>query len=112
MGLKKYRLFIVIAFLGIFTAKMLISVAPVFVAHFDKEIMNSVIMQVELEHGADSDSGKISKHVDCKIIDHHSMDALLPLRYHFYISNGYIAHFKRYVNPFHPSVPTPPPNLA
>jgi hypothetical protein len=29
---------------------------------------------------------------------------------HFGISNSYIDHFKRHVDPFHPSVPTPPPN--
>jgi hypothetical protein len=112
MRLKKYRLFIVIAFLGIFSSKMIISAAPVFIAHMDKEVMNNVIMQVELEHGSDSDSGKVLKFVDHKIINHYASDALLPLRYHFYITNGYIAHFKRYINPFHPAVPTPPPNLA
>jgi len=111
MSLKKYRLFIVITFLGIFSSKMLISVAPVFIASLDKEIMNDVIMQVELEHGNESDSGKLVKIVDCKQ-DIHSLLAYLPLRYHFYINNSYIANFKRYVNPFHPAVPTPPPNLG
>ncbi|MEJ5962520.1 hypothetical protein [Pedobacter immunditicola] len=111
MSLKKYRLFIVIIFLGIFSSKMLISVAPVFVAHLDKEIMNDVIMQVELEHGNDSDSGKSVKLVDCKQ-DLHPLHAYLPLRYHFHVNNSFIEHFKRYVNPFHPSVPTPPPNLV
>lgn len=111
MSLKKYRLFIVITFLGIFSSKMLICVAPAFVAHLDKEIMNDVIMQVELEHGNESDSGKSLKLVDCKQ-ELHSLHAYLPLRYHFYISNSYIANFKRYVNPFNPAVPTPPPNLG
>lgn len=112
MGLKKYSLFIVIAFMSIFSAKMVISAAPVFFAHFDKDHINNVIMQVELEHGADGDSGKTLKFVEFKLINHHASDAFLPLRYHFYINNSYIEHFKRYVNPFHPSVPTPPPNLA
>ncbi|WP_432713968.1 hypothetical protein [Pedobacter sp.] len=110
MKLKKYRVFIVIAFLSIFSAKMLISLAPVIVMNLDKEMMNSVIMQVELEHGAD-EPGKTLKFVDGKIIDHHTI-AYLPLRYHFYINNSYIEHFKRYVDPFYPAVPTPPPNLV
>ncbi len=69
-------------------------------------------MQVEVEHGADSDTGKNLKQVDVKLIDHRLGDAYLPMRYHFYFTNGYIANFKRYINPFHPSVPTPPPNLV
>jgi hypothetical protein len=111
MRSKKYRLFIVCIFLSIFTAKMMISVAPVFVAHLDKTMMNDVIMQVEVEHGADSDAGKNLKHIDCKQ-DIHAINAYLPLRYHFYVNNNYIEHFKRYINPFHPAVPTPPPNLV
>ena len=113
MGLKKFRLLIVIAFLGIFMAKMIISVAPVFSSQVDKEMVNNVIMQVELEHCADHETGKTIKYVDLKLIDYHSVNIYHPLRYHFfYINNSYIEHFKRYVDPFHPSVPTPPPNLA
>jgi len=113
MGLKKFRLLIVIAFLGIFMAKLIISVAPVFSSQVDKEMVNNVIMQVELEHCADHENGKTIKYVDLKLIDYHSVNIYHPLRYHFfYINNSYIEHFKRYVDPFHPSVPTPPPNLA
>jgi hypothetical protein len=110
MFLRKYRLLIIIAFLGIFSAKMVISGAPVFFNHIDKEIMNAVIMQIEVEHSADGDSGKAKvKLCDYKIDLHYDYSFLAVLS-HFGINNSFIDHFKRYVDPFHPSVPTPPPN--
>lgn len=112
MFLRKYRLHIIIAFLGIFSIKMIISGAPVFFNHIDKEIMNSVIMQIEVEHSADGDTGKAKvKLFDYRIEMHydHSFSAVLS---HFGISNGFLDHFKRYFDPFHPSVPTPPPNYC
>ena len=110
MFIRKYRLLIVIAFLGIFFVKMMISGAPVFFAKIDKDVMKSVIMQLELEHECDGDSGKVTvKYVDYKF--NFNFDPLyVPLVYHFNIKNSLIDHFKRYVNPYHPSVPTPPPN--
>jgi hypothetical protein len=108
---RKHQLFVVITFLSIFCAKMLISAAPVFLQHMDKELINSVIMQVELEHGSDGDSGKIVKFIDHKIISHSYM-TFVPLVFNFMISNEFLNHSKRYVNPYHPSVPTPPPNFC
>ena len=110
MFLGKYRLHIVIAFLGIFFAKMLISGAPVFFDHIDKQIMNAVIMQIEAEHSADGEGGKAKlKLFDYKIEIHfnHPILSVLDL---YGLNNSFINHFKRYVDPFHPSVPTPPPN--
>lgn len=112
MFLRKYRILIVIAFLSIFSAKMMISGAPVFFGHIDKEIMNSVIMQIELEHSADGDGGKAKvKLCDYKVDFHYDYNfsaELVVVR----ISNSFIDHFKRYVDPYHPSVPTPPPNFC
>ncbi|TDO21797.1 hypothetical protein [Pedobacter duraquae] len=112
MSLRKYRLLIVLSFLSIFSAKMIISLSPCFSAHMDKDVVNSVIMQIELEHGADGDSGKILKYVDYKIIDFQYSCTYIPVIYHFGISSSFLDHNKRYVNPYHPSVPTPPPNLV
>jgi len=109
---KRYRLGIVVAFLSIFLVKMVISVAPVFIAQFDKETMNAVIMQVELEHGPDNDTAKNLKIADMKLVEHHNSDHYVSLRYHLQVKNSYIEHIKRYVNPYHPMVPTPPPNLV
>lgn len=109
MFIRKYKLFIVIAFLGIFFAKMVISIAPVFIK-LDKDTMKSVIMQLEMEHEADGDASKvILKYVDCKFNFHYD-PLYLPLVFHFNIKNDFLDHFKRYVDPFHPTVPTPPPN--
>jgi len=111
MFLRKYRVHIIVAFLAIFSAKMVISGAPVFLSHIDKEIMNSVIMQIELEHSSDGEGGGKAKVKLCDYkIDFHydyNFSAELVL---VKVSNSFIDHFKRYVDPFHPSVPTPPPN--
>ena len=103
---------IVITFLSIFSAKMVISGAPVFFSHIDKQIMNSVIMQIEAEHSADGDAGKAKvKLCDYKIDFHHDY-ALTSVLHLYGINNSFIDHFKRYFDPFHPSVPTPPPNFC
>lgn len=113
MFLRKYSLLIVIAFLSIFSIKMIISGAPVFFSHIDKHIMNSVIMQIEQEHTSDSDSGKTGlKYTDYKLIEFHQIDTYVTILVHFGINNSFIDHSKRYVNPYYPSVPTPPPNLC
>lgn len=113
MSFYKYRLHIVIAFISIFTVKMVISAAPVFVGHIDKNTIKSVILQLEQEHSSDGDSGKsLLKFIDYKPIDFHNTYTYVPLLIDFGIRNCYIDHFKRYVDPYHPSVPTPPPNFC
>ncbi|MDB5020507.1 MAG: hypothetical protein JWQ28_1634 [Pedobacter sp.] len=112
MASKKYRLFVVIAFLSIFIVKMGISAAPIFFNHLDKEVINSVIMQIEQEHEADGESGKVLKFVEFKLISHSSTFVYTPLVYEIGIDNTFLDHNKRYVNPYHPSVPTPPPNFS
>lgn len=113
MLLRKYRLAIIIAFIGIFTAKMIISVAPVFISDLDRETINAVILQLEQEHDSEGDSGKsILKYIDYKPIDFHYLYTYIPLLQIFGVKNSFIDHFKRYVDPYHPSVPTPPPNLS
>ncbi|GEM_PF-256350 len=111
MSKRKYQFFVAIIFLSVFCAKMMISVAPVFLQKVDKELVNSVIMQVELEHGVDTENGKTAKYVDFKIISH-TYSTYTPVVYDFRLTNTFQKHFKRYVNPYHPSVPTPPPNFS
>jgi hypothetical protein len=110
MFLRKYRILIVMIFLNVFMAKMMISGAPVFFSHIDKEIMNSVIMQIELEHSADGDAGKVKVKLCDYKIDFHYDYCFTTTLIQVGVSNSFIDHFKRYVDPFHPSVPTPPPN--
>jgi hypothetical protein len=110
---RKYRVFIVIAFLGIFSAKMMISGAPVFFVQFNKQLMNAVIMQIEQEHSNDGESGKTGlKYTDYKLVEFHHIDTYDTILIHFGINNSFIEHSKRYVDPYHPSVPTPPPNFS
>jgi len=105
-------LFIVFAFMGIFTAKMVISGAPVFFAHLDKKLMNAVIMQLETENSGD-DTGKSNvKFGDQKLIFQRYEINYVPLLVAKGIKNCFIDHSRRYVDPYHPSVPTPPPNFS
>lgn len=98
----------------IFLAKMIISGAPVFCLSSDRVLVNAVIMQIEVEHGNSNDTTKdLSKGIDIK-----GMFVYNPvILYNFYsthvgIDNTFIEHSKRYVDPYHPSVPTPPPNFC
>jgi len=114
MFLRKYRYLIVAAFMGIFVAKMVISGAPVFFTSLDKEIMNAVIMQIELEHSSGKDSNKnTAKFTDFKLIElNYSLVSYDFSLYHFCLNNSFIEHFKRHVDPYYPAVPTPPPNFV
>jgi len=113
MFLRKYRILIVIAFMGVFTSKMVISGAPVFFAHLDKCLMNAVIMQLEVEnHGDETGKGSIKYAADHKLMFHKHDLIYVPVLIDFGITNSFIDHSRRYVDPYHPLVPTPPPNFS
>ena len=112
MFLRKYRLLIVFAFMGIFIVKMGISGAPVFFTQLDKGLMNSVIMQLEEENSGDDATKGHVKFADHKLMIHHFDFEYVPLLISSGIRNSFIDHFRRYVDPYHPSVPTPPPNFC
>jgi hypothetical protein len=112
MFLRKYLILIVISFLSIFSAKMIISAAPVFICHIDKATIKSVIMQLEQEHSEGDSSKDLLKFSEFKVLHLPYQDIYIPLIQSFGISNSFIDHFKRYVDPYHPSVPTPPPNIC
>ncbi|MDY0903416.1 hypothetical protein SOM16_00680 [Pedobacter sp. CFBP9032] len=113
MFFRKYKYFIVCAFMFIFMAKMVISGAPVFCKCIDKDIMNAVIMQIELEHDGGKDTSKdISKFSDFKLLElNHPIFSYEFSSSHIVLKSSFIEHFKRYVDPYHPTVPTPPPNV-
>lgn len=112
MFLRKYYLLLVVLFMGIFTAKMVISGAPVFFPHLDKSLMNAVIMQLEQEHNGDDTSKDNVKFADHKLMFHRYDLTYVPLLIASGIKNSFIDHSRRYVDPYHPSVPTPPPNFS
>lgn len=112
MFLAKYKYLVVAAFMVIFSIKMAISGAPVFCNTVDKDIMNAVIMQIELEHDGAKDATKdLSKLADFKFLElNHPIFSCEFSSSHIILKSSFIEHFKRYVDPYHPTVPTPPPN--
>ncbi|WP_343535606.1 hypothetical protein [Pedobacter sp.] len=109
---KKYELWIVAIFMCVFASKMVISAAPMFFKHLDEDFMVSVIMQLENENNGD-EKGKSS----VKFVDYKMMFQKIDLNYvHLDLDCGvpssFIEHSRRYVDPYHPSVPTPPPNFS
>ncbi|RZL44971.1 MAG: hypothetical protein EOP00_18530 [Pedobacter sp.] len=112
MFLRKYRLLIVIAFMSIFAGKMVISGAPVIFAHLDKALMNAVIMQLEVENNGDDTQKTSIKFADHKLMFHKYDLTYVPVILDYGVTNSFIEHSRRYVDPYHPSVPTPPPNFS
>lgn len=111
MKLRKFKALFAHVFVGIFVAKMVISVAPAFSFKFDSDMMNSVILQLEVEHGEKDSPNKGTKLSESKLMCH-SLSVLNLSGSKVVLDNSFIEHSKRYVNPYHPSVPTPPPNFS
>jgi hypothetical protein len=109
MQLYIYRLRIFLFFMTIFTLKMVVSAIPVFIC-LDKCNIKSILLNLDQEHSSEGDSKDLLKYVDYKSADIHHSYVYIPLLQEFGIKNCCIDHSKRYVNPYHPSVPTPPPN--
>lgn len=74
--------------------------------------MSAVIMQLESENNADDNSKSNLKIGDQKLMFQRSDLNYIPLLVTQGIKNSFIDHSRRYVDPYHPSVPTPPPNLS
>ncbi|MCJ0742619.1 hypothetical protein [Pedobacter montanisoli] len=111
MTVRKFKVFIAIAFISIFVAKMVISIAPVFSGELDNKFMNAVIMQLENEHHGEDGKSSI------KYADHKAYFERTELTYvsediDYGVTNSFIEHSRRYVDPYHPQVPTPPPNFS
>lgn len=112
MSLRKYRFLLAIAFLCIFASKMVISAAPLFLKHLDDDFMVSVIMQLENENSADEGGKSTMKYVDYKLMFHRYELTYVHLELDCGVLSSFIEHSRRYVDPYHPSVPTPPPNFS
>lgn len=112
MSVRKYRLFIVIAFLGIFASKMVISGAPLIFSALDKGLMSDVIMQLEVEHSGEENQKLNLKFIDQKLFTERFDLTTLHVEVNCGVSNSFIEHSRRYVDPYHPFVPTPPPNFS
>lgn len=106
---NKNRLyFFAIGFLFIFTVKMSISVAPV-IFSLDKKLVNSVIMQLELENETKEGVKDFNKVFTSVKEFSHSFDFSYTLTSVF-LDYHYLS--KKYLTLYFPAVPTPPPNHA
>ncbi|RYG15291.1 MAG: hypothetical protein EOO07_15745 [Chitinophagaceae bacterium] len=112
MFLRKYCTLIVIAFMAIFATKMVISGAPVVFSSIDKKLMRAVIMQLEVENNSEETSKGNVKFADHKLMFQRFDVLYVPLVISNGLSNSFIDHSRRYVDPYHPLVPTPPPNFS
>ncbi|WP_207428232.1 hypothetical protein [Pedobacter sp. SYSU D00535] len=98
-----------IVFLSVFFVKMVISVAPIVIAHFDRESANAVIMQLEIEH---SPKASDSKEVSVKEYFTNAAHVLFSPSLTFILKAEDISSdHKKHIQSFYPSVPTPPPNV-
>ncbi|PRY54427.1 hypothetical protein B0I27_102193 [Arcticibacter pallidicorallinus] len=95
-----------IIFLSIFMSKMVISVAPLVIAHIDSKSMNAVIMQLEIEHpkSADVKDSAIKEFLNLNTIKIGSISPVLVLM------RVFVDDHTKHRRVFYPSVPTPPPN--
>ncbi|RZK50920.1 MAG: hypothetical protein EOO87_18965 [Pedobacter sp.] len=98
--------------MGIFAGKMVISGAPVIFSQLDKALMNAVIMQLEVENNGDDTQKTNVKFSEPKLLFYKYDLTYVPVVLDYGVTNSFIEHSRRYVDPYHPSVPTPPPNFS
>lgn len=96
-------------FLFIFFAKMMITLTPLIIKHFDREIMNAVIMQLEIENNAKGGSD-ISKEL-FKDYLYSAINDNFSRVLQCLIATPSFDNEDAHLRTFYPSVPTPPPNV-
>ena len=86
---------------------MVISVAPLIIAHLDSKTVNAVIMQLEIEHpkGADAKETSVKE-----FLAFSSFAFSVPKPVLTFLTDGLNTEQDRHLQAFYPSVPTPPPN--
>ncbi|MBC7913913.1 MAG: hypothetical protein H7Y07_07305 [Pyrinomonadaceae bacterium] len=97
-----------ILFLSVFFMKMVISLAPLVIVHFDKQAVHAVIMQLEIENNAKSNDVKETSVKEYFTLSSFGLVLLHPTEL-ILISMINVDHDK-HVQAFYPPVPTPPPN--
>lgn len=99
---------IAILFLLVFTSKMILSVAPLFI-QLDRTTINAVILQLELENETHE---TVKDSLAKKASDIYNVYELALIPIELSIKSKYHIKPRNYTNAFFPSVPTPPPNLG
>jgi hypothetical protein len=102
------KFFFSILFLSIFMVKMVISVAPLIISHFDKKAVNAVIMQLEIENNAKSDVKETSVK-EYFTLGSFGFTLLHPIQ--LVLTSMISIDHDKHVQAFYPPVPTPPPNV-
>ena len=110
MKLRDFKLGLCILFMGIFM-KMFISVAPVFMSLNNKTV-NAVITQLELEsknEKEDPDKGMLKEK---KFFDE-EFNSMMADHKPLVVEINILHNLEKslYTEAYHPSVPTPPPNV-
>lgn len=97
-------------FLFIFFVKMLISITPLIASHIDSKTVNAVIMQLEIE----SHSSKQADQTKDTLTKGEWLSGFFKFNftqpYKLVSFRNYIAIQDYAIQPFYPTVPTPPPN--
>lgn len=101
------RLFSVL-FLGVFIMKMLISIAPLIIAHFDRQAVNAVIMQLEIENNEKTKDWKETSVKEYLTVSCYGFTILHPAQ--IILTSLISADHDKHVQAFYPPVSTPPPN--
>ena len=96
-------------FLFIFFVKMMITLSPLIIKHFDRDVMNAVIMQLEIENNAKGGSD-LSKEL-VKDYVHSAVNDNLARVLQSLTPTPFVDNEDAHLRTFYPSVPTPPPNV-
>lgn len=108
---KQIKKNISMVFLFVFFAKMVISVMPLF-SFVDSKMAVAVIMQLEHENKTDKDDFEKDFFKGKKGFDEHTLTAFVFKPLASMESNALqTLEHTLLVRPFHPVVPTPPPNV-
>jgi len=98
-----------ILFITVFFCKMVISIAPIIVAHFDPCSVNAAIMQLEIENETKPTDIKEMSVKEYLTVTSFDLQLVHPVHI-LQVTSGNDDHAK-HLQPFYPSVPTPPPNV-
>ncbi|HEY9196441.1 MAG TPA: hypothetical protein VIM77_09250 [Mucilaginibacter sp.] len=110
MKIRKFKILVVVMFMSVFTIKMAISLAPVFL-YLDSKAVNAVIMQLEQESKAEKDTPDKDTFKEKKVFDEYDIHNISFITF---ITETKVLHnleHSLYIQVYHPVVPTPPPNV-
>jgi hypothetical protein len=109
MKVRKYKILVVMLFLGVFFIKISVSIAPVFLS-LNSKVVSSFILQLEQESKIDKDDPEKDVFKEKKIFDEYFHHALAYQSFLIQTSVLFNAEHHLYQQTYHPVVPTPPPN--